>query len=109
MWYVASPYSHQNPMVMQERYDAVAKITADLIASGKIAFSPIVHDHGLRAHRNLPATFDFWKEQDFRLLSACDGLIVCDTIENWESSIGVQAEISYAVDNGIPVVMYSEL
>lgn len=40
---------------------------------------------------------------------ATDGIIVCDTIDGWEESLGVTAEIKYATECGKPILYYSNL
>jgi hypothetical protein len=39
--YLVSPYSHPDPLVREERFQAACEATADLIRSGAIVYSPI--------------------------------------------------------------------
>jgi len=42
---------------------------------------------------------------DLRYLSHCDGLLVYK-MPGWEDSVGVQQEIAFAKDKGMPVVYF---
>ena len=41
--YIGSPYTHSDKAVMQDRYDQILSITADLLNRGFHVISPIVH------------------------------------------------------------------
>lgn len=43
MIYVASPYSHPDKKIQEERYVLVSKACAELVSKGYIAFSPITY------------------------------------------------------------------
>jgi hypothetical protein len=51
--------------------------------------------------------WEFWEAQDRRLLQACDELWVL-TLDGWQRSIGVRAEIKIAEALGKPVRLVSE-
>ena len=51
MIYVASPYTHEDPAVREERYLAALRYTAKLLANKRWCFSPIVHCHDLALRR----------------------------------------------------------
>jgi hypothetical protein len=100
--YLASPYSHENPEIMEERYRLAVLAAADLMMSGWVIFSPIVHSHsigqqlGKQAGGNLnPVTHNFWMNQDLPLLAAADVLLVL-CLPGWRESKGVKEEIEYA-------------
>jgi hypothetical protein len=50
----------------------------------------------------MPTDWEFWMDFCIALLSKCDRMVVAK-IPGWEESKGVQAEIRYAQDHGIPV------
>lgn len=103
--YLASPYSHVDPKVMQARHDEVARIYCDLI-SEYIVFCPILHNHtAANISGTLTGNWATWREQDLGLLSRCDILVVA-LMEGWHKSVGVQAEIKFARENLIPVQFY---
>lgn len=108
MIYIASPYSHKDHSVMDQRYESVAKFAAVCISLGHKVYSPIAHNHPLAKNYALPRGFDFWLEYDLHILKRCDELYVCK-IDGWEESVGVQAEIKFAVENNIPITYFEDL
>ena len=101
MIYLASPYSHPDPAVREARFEAVCRVAARLIKRGYIVFSPIAHSHPMVRY-GLPDDWKFWSQQDRRFLEACDELWVL-TLDGWQQSIGIQAEVAIARELGKPV------
>ena len=101
MIYLASPYTHPDPAVVEQRFEAVCRMAADLIRQGKTVFSPIAHSHSICRY-GLPGDWQFWKQHDREYLSACDEVVVLK-LEGWQESHGVQAEIALARALGKPV------
>lgn len=52
--YLASPYSHEDASVRQERYEIVSRVTALLISRGYVVFSPIAYSHPLNERIDIP-------------------------------------------------------
>jgi nucleoside 2-deoxyribosyltransferase len=102
MIYLAAPYSHRNPAVEEERFQAVCLYAAKLINSGIHVFSPIAHCHSIGLH-GLPGDWNFWKDFDRAFLEICDEVWVL-MIDGWQESKGVHAEINIAVSLGKSVV-----
>lgn len=95
MIYLASPYSHPDPAVRQQRFEDVAKIAAKLMEEGKIVFCPITHTAPIEKYiDDKNNTHGFWLTQDFQFLKNCDTLMVA-MLDGWEKSAGVQAEIAF--------------
>jgi hypothetical protein len=92
--YLASPYSHADPDVMQQRFEDVRAATAALLAHDEIVYSPIVHGHAIATAHDLPATFDFWMRHCYAMLERADSLYVLQ-IDGWETSRGVRAEMDW--------------
>jgi hypothetical protein len=67
MVYLASPYSHPDPAVREQRFHAACRATAALLRAGCVVFSPIVHSHALVAH-GVPTDWAFWQHADRRIL-----------------------------------------
>lgn len=101
MIYLASPYSHADPAIREARFHAACRATAALLRAGLVVFSPIVHSHPLVAFA-LPTGWDFWERIDRAYLARCDELVVL-TLDGWDESAGVRAEIALARDVGKPV------
>jgi len=104
--YLASPYSHPDAAVRQQRFEAACRVAAELIRRGHVVFSPIAHSHSIAQH-GLPMDWGFWEAQDRRLLAACDELWVLK-LDGWQHSRGVQAEIAIVRALGKPVRFVSE-
>ncbi len=101
LYYLASPYSHPDPAVRQERYDRVNELAAKLMQEHQLKLiEPIVCGHAKVSL--LPSTFAFWQDSCKRFIERSDGLIVY-CLPGWETSVGVQAEIQYAAELGLPV------
>lgn len=98
--YLASPYTHREPMVMERRYAAALEAAAALTRAGWIVYSPIVHSHPMRQF-GLGGTWDDWSRVDLAMLARCDVLGVL-TIDGWMESVGVAAEVQAAEERGIP-------
>ncbi|GIX04608.1 MAG: hypothetical protein KatS3mg114_0477 [Planctomycetaceae bacterium] len=101
MIYLASPYSHTEAVVREERFRAACLATAHLIAAGHVVFSPIVHGHPLVDH-GLPTDWPFWERFDRDHLQRCDEVVVL-MLDGWRESVGVAAEIRIAEELGKPV------
>lgn len=100
--YLASPYTHPSPSVRQQRYESAIQAVAHLIRHGHNVISPIVHSHPVAQACDLPGDFEFWQKQCIALLSKCDRVVVL-TLPGWEHSRGIDAELTYAIANNIPV------
>ncbi len=105
--YLASPYSHPDPAVMQERFEQACKAAAELMRVGVMVFSPIAHSHPI-AQYGLPKEWGFWQEYDRIMLAKCDRIIVL-MLPGWQTSAGVRNELRFAVDAGLPVEYFKPL
>ena len=100
--YLASPYSHPDPEVRQQRFETVCFVAANLMREGKHIYSPIAHTHPIALKGDLPKGWDFWEQFDRKMLAACQELWVV-MMDGWRESKGVAAEIQIANEMGIPV------
>lgn len=101
--YLASPYSHPDPMVKEMRYEQALQATVELMKQGHVIFSPIVHSHPVAVLHDFPGNWEFWKTIDEVFISKSDELWVL-MLDGWKESIGVNAEIQIAQAQGKPVV-----
>lgn len=76
--YLASPYSHNNPMEKVIRYEKVCRVAGILMARGVKVFSPIAHSHpiDIRMKSDKKISHEFWMELDLELLAFCKFLYV---------------------------------
>jgi len=102
MIYLASPYSHHDPVVREERYQEALKCAVALAASGGVPYSPIVHWHVAAKLHDLPTDATFWVWQNKAMFELCTNVIVLK-LPGWEESFGVKQELSWALDKQIPV------
>ena len=102
MIYLASPYTHPDPFVMEWRYLLAMRRMTELLRQGLYVYGPIVHNHELRKLGGLPPTWEFWQGYDFDMLNRCDRVEVL-MLPGWQQSVGVTAEIRHAADLRIPV------
>jgi hypothetical protein len=102
MIYLASPYSHDDPAVRVERFQAVCHAAAALIRRGYLIFSPIVYTHSIVVGDGLPMGFDFWERHDCEFVAACEEVWIL-TLPGWAQSRGVQAELALAEKLGKPI------
>lgn len=100
--YLACPYTHAEPAVRQQRFEAANKAAGVLTERGLVVFSPISHSHPIALAHTLPTHWEFWEAIDRAYLSVCRELYVL-AIDGWRESRGVQAEIGIAADFGLPV------
>lgn len=102
--YLASPYTHADPAVMQSRFEAACRAAAVLMRAGRAVFSPIAHSVPIARHGRLPATdLAFWMAVDRPLLEACDEMVVL-RLPGWEQSLGVAEELRMAKARGMLVI-----
>jgi hypothetical protein len=104
--YLGCPYSHHDPAVMAERFEAVNLAAGHLMCLGIHVFSPISHTHPIALAGSLPRGWDFWREYDTLMLSACRAMVVL-TLGGWMNSVGLAAEMKLAGELGIPIEMTS--
>jgi hypothetical protein len=105
MIYLCSPFTHVDPAVRQQRFDAACRAAAALIRQGKTVFAPIAHSYGICAH-GVPHDWQFWQRHDRRYLAVCDEVVVL-MLDGWQESVGVQAEIAIARELGKPVTFFA--
>ncbi len=101
MIYLASPYSHSDANIREQRFFDVCRMTVTLMQQGHVVFAPIVHGHPLVGH-GLPTDWTFWERFDREHLRRCDELMVL-RLDGWRESVGVAAEIRIAAELGKPV------
>jgi hypothetical protein len=94
MIYLASPFSHPDPLVREARLDAACRAAASLIAGGKAVFAPIVQGHALVRY-GVPGDWSFWAPLARQYIARCEEVLVLQ-LDCWRESEGVQAEMLLA-------------
>ena len=102
LYYLASPYSHENKFVEILRYEAVIYAAKKLIEDGYTVIEPIAMCHEKGTRYDLPGGYKFWQRRDRWFIEKCDGLVVLQ-LPGWDLSVGVLDEIKYAKKIGLEV------
>lgn len=100
--YLATPYTHTNPAVVQARVDETMRYAHALLAAGITVFSPILHCHHLALSHAMPTDAQFWWNYNKRHLEIFRRVIACQ-IDGWQQSRGMKMEIDWAQANGVDV------
>jgi len=95
MIYLAIPYTHPDPAVMDTRAEIADHVAALLTRIGYEVYSPISSWHYIAKKYSLPTDHQYWKRLNDNILSICDRLMVIK-LDGWEESQGVQDEIEMA-------------
>ena len=102
MVYLATPYSHDDDVVKEERFQRVNRVAAKLMEKGEYIFSPISHTHPIATVGDLPGGWEYWDGFDRAFLECCCKMYVL-MLDGWEESKGVQAEIKIAKELNIDI------
>lgn len=100
--YLATPYTHLDPAVMERRFLVANRVAASLMRAGVYVFSPISHTHPIAIAGDLPRGWEFWEGYDMLMIKACDKLLVLMQ-DGWRESTGVMCEIRIA--RSIPITV----
>ena len=106
MIYLALPYSHEDPKVCQARYADACEAYAILTCLEYVVLCPILQSHPASIGFNLPGDWETWEYIDIEYLKACDDVFVL-SLDGWEESVGVAAEVAEADRQGKMVVQVS--
>jgi len=106
MIYLASPYSHPDSNIRQQRYMAAERATAKLLQKGEMIYSPIVHCHWLAHRYEMPTDYNFWANYNHHMLALAESIYVL-ILDGWRESKGVAGEIEFAKIASIPVFLYA--
>jgi len=104
IWYLANPFTDKNDDVMNERLKKSIDASITLLKNDIFSFSPIAYNGAWsRDSYQLPVEWAFWEVYDKTFLDHMNGLLVLQ-LEGWQNSVGVQAEIEYALNQNMPII-----
>lgn len=108
MIYLATPYTHELPFVMEKRFKMACRIAGLLMQHGDIVFCPIAHTHPIAmACPDMPQTdSEYWMKFDRKFLEMADRLVVVQ-MPGWKQSKGIRAEMKIANELGKPIEFLS--
>lgn len=108
MIYLASPYStNADETLMEYRFQKTKEVVVKYLKQGYNVLSPVIYSHNLNKEFNISCEWDYWCKIDLDILKRCDELWVL-TLPGYKESVGVQAEIKYASEFGIPIYYIGE-
>ena len=102
LMYLASPYTHAYPEVMELRYRLAMRAVKEFTMKGCTVLSPIVHYHPIATGFHMPSDFDFWETHNLRMLKSCSAMKVLQ-IPGHLGSKGIKAEVIAARGLQIPI------
>ena len=102
MIFIASPYLHDAPEVMEHRYLTVEQYVAECIIQGECVISPVVNYHHMSERFNMRKDYKFWKEVNHDLLERSDSIRVL-MLPDWRQSKGVLDELALSNYINMPV------
>lgn len=106
MIYLAVPYSHADPAVMEARFQAVNRAAARLVEQGKVFFSPISHRHPIAQVLDNPLN-PAWYAFDEAFMPICTEMVIL-AIDGWETSYGVRREMAQFKARRLPITLMKE-
>ena len=99
MIYLASPYTHEDKKIEQERVELTINCVANLLRKNILVYSPIVYAHQMVVNFDLDGGWKQWQEMSFNMIECCSEVWVL-MLDGWEKSKGVIEEIKYASQAG---------
>lgn len=102
--YIASPYTHPEASIRQDRYNQVMAYCAFLMKKRIHCFSPIVHCHPMAVVWSMPKEFEFWKSYDETMIRRANAVRVL-ALPGWSNSVGIKHEVEFARSLGLHVLL----
>jgi len=100
-FYLASPYSHPEHSVREQRWLEAARAAAWLMNNGHRVLSPISMGHPM-AVWGAKGDWQAWQHVCLAMLAATKSLCIL-MIDGWEQSVGIRAELDHARKLGMTV------
>ena len=97
--YLASPYSHEDPLTREKRYLETLKGLLALGDKGIVAYSPIAHFHPMAKLYSMESQANDWAWHNIPMIKASSGLIIL-MLDHWGTSSGVSQERQWAKEFG---------
>lgn len=100
--YLATPFFHENPVIMERRFEVVNQIAAELMKQREHVFSPISHSYPIAKLGGLPKDWNYWQSFCIHTLKFCTKLSVVMQ-DGWRQSKGVTEELKIAQTMNMPI------
>ena len=93
--YLASPYTHENPLVVADRHRSTMTFVAKHLLDGRFIYSPVVYAHTMAMRYSLPSSAEWWWAFNKTMIERCNVVwVLC--LAGYEHSRGVRDELDYA-------------
>ncbi len=99
--YVACAFGQADSGLRKQRIDLVSRFCAEKMREGIVVFCPLIHNYHILKY-GLPIGWAYWEKFNKKLLEKCNRLYVLK-LEDWENSVGIQAEVAIARKLNIPI------
>lgn len=106
MIYLASPYSHSDPLVRKTRFLMAERFVLHMMETRNyIIFSPIVYGHKFAVEYGIDGSAQFWHVFNTNMIRRSETFFLLK-LDGWETSQGVQLEIKMANLLKIPIIEF---
>ena len=103
--FIATPYSHSDPTIVEQRRKTVGNVCARLIEKGVHPISPGLYGLSLMEFKAKEDTsWESWSDLCIAILKKCSAMFIID-VKDWEKSNGVKGELEKALLLDIPVYL----
>lgn len=100
--YLASPYTAEDPLLRETRYQLSVYASAVLVNAGYIVYSPIAYTHVMATKYNIqPTNSDWWLTFDESFVKDWATVIAVLMIPGYKQSSGVNLELEWAREEGL--------
>lgn len=93
--YIASPFSHPDKGVEEQRYNDAVEALHLCLRHGLVAFSPIVHSYVVARRGDLSGDFPTWERPCISFLANWATEVWVLKIPGWNESRGIAAELNF--------------
>ncbi len=106
MIYVASPYSHPDPLIRRTRFLLAQDFIAHCMETmNVIPFSPIVYGHEFAIKYSAPTDAQYWLIFNNNMMRRSECIFMLK-IDGWKESQGMELELKIAKLLQIPIVEF---
>lgn len=106
MIYIASPYSHLDPLIRRTRFLLAQDFVAHCMETmNVIPFSPIVYGHDLAVKYGTPTDAQYWLNFNTNMMRRSECMFMLK-IDGWNTSKGMGLELKIAKLLQIPIVEF---
>jgi len=95
--YVAGPFRAKDAWEIEQNIRRAEELSLEIWRAGAVAICPHLNTRFFQG----AAPDDVWLEGDKEIIRRCDAVCL---VQNWEKSVGTQAEVALASEIGIPVL-----